>query len=149
MFAFIILVLILAVAIISFAAAKANDDFLAGLIAALLAIVPALLIAAFSSRLVGVCRDVSETEMIGYVANVSYGGAVWQTVEVNVYIDKNTSSVSYDFSSSDKSFYETLKKLSGKKIKIKSKDSWVLPWSEGSSKRRIISVEEVVEGVEQ
>ena len=149
MFTFIVIMLILAVIGTGIIAAYLCEDGFAGVVAAIFATLVALIVGIVSSYLVGVCKDVSETEMIGYVSNVSYGGAVWKTVEVDVYIDKNTSSVCKSFSSPDAKYFDILKNLSGKKIKIKSKDSWVLPLSEGSSTRRIMSVEAVVENVEK
>jgi len=145
MFTFIVIMLILLVVSTGIIAAYLCEDVFAGVVAVLVLIIPAIIVGTVSSYLVGVGKDVSETEMIGYVSNVSYGGVVWKTVEVDVYIDKNTSSVSKSFSSPDARYFDILKNLSGKKIKIKSKDSWVLPLSEGSSTRRIMSVEAVVE----
>lgn len=145
MFAFIVVIIILAVIAVTVTIAKIAVDSMAGITAFLLSSLAAIPLAMLGGKLVGIYNDISETEMIGYVANVSYGGIIWKTVEVNVYVDKNTSSVSLAFSSPDREYYEILKSLSGKRIKITSKDSWVQPWSQGDSPRRITSIKEIVE----
>ena len=113
-------------------------------------IVPLILVVAdFSARCVdGILPNYSEGERIGYVTKLSYKGVIWKTHEGQLQVGQGAQVAvqkPFDFSVVDEGMLDPLNEAmtKGKKVKLRYREWWAMPYRLGDSGYEIIGVEEL------